>query len=77
MANNLVDGIPLFGTRFSKTILTSFAVTPGAGTLITEADLQAGLKMYNVTLREADAVAGPERGVQQGRLLTIIVRPFT
>jgi kynurenine formamidase len=27
-----------------------------AGTLITEADLQAGLKMYNVTLREADAV---------------------
>jgi len=150
MANNLVDGIPLFGTRFSKTILTSFAVTPGAeygnnklsymedtylsqshvgthidglghigiqdcyynqtpmgkyvtqnylkrlglehiktfatrgviidavkvfqaagklkanaacktpcldaGTLITEADLQAGLKMYNVTLREADAV---------------------
>src|ERR1700751_1514252 len=30
MANNLVDGIPPFGTRFSKTILTSFAVTPGA-----------------------------------------------
>ena len=150
MANNLVDGIPLFGTRFSKTILSSFAITPGAeygnnklsymedtylsqshvgthidglghigiqdcyynqtpmgkyvtqnylkrlgleniktfatrgviidavkvfqaagklkanpacktpcldgGTLITEADLQAGLKMYNVTLREADAV---------------------
>jgi len=150
MANNLVDGIPLFGTRFSKTVLTSFAVVPGAeygnnklsymedtylsqshvgthidglghigiqdcyynqtpmgkyvtqnylkrlglehiktfatrgviidavkvfqaagklkanaacktpcldaGTLITEADLQAGLKMYNVTLREADAV---------------------
>ena len=150
MANPLVDGIPLFGTRFSKTILSSFAVTPGAeygnnklsymedtylsqshvgthidglghigiqdcyynqtpmgkyvtqnylkrlglehiktfatrgviidavkvfqaagklkanaacktpcldaGTLITEADLQAGLKMYNVTLREADAV---------------------
>ena len=27
-----------------------------AGTVITEADLQAGLKMYNVTLREADAV---------------------
>jgi kynurenine formamidase len=26
------------------------------GTLITPADLQAGLKMYNVTLREADAV---------------------
>jgi hypothetical protein len=26
------------------------------GTLITEADLQAGLKMYNVTLREGDAV---------------------
>src|SRR5437588_5481083 len=150
MANPLVDGIPLFGTRFSKTILSSFAITPGAeygnnklsymedtylsqshvgthidgmghigiqdcyynqtpmgkyvtqnylkrlgleniktfatrgviidavkvfqaagklktnaackspcldaGTLITEADLQAGLKMYNVTLREADAV---------------------
>jgi kynurenine formamidase len=150
MANVLVDGIPLFGPRFSKTVLTSFAVVPGAefgnnklsymedtylsqshvgthidgighigvqdcyynqtpmgkyvtqnnlkrlgienmksfatrgvvidavkvfqaagkmktnpacknpcldaGTLITEADLQAGLKMYNVTLREADAV---------------------
>ena len=150
MANDLVDGIPLFGTRFSKTILSSFATMPGAeygnnklsymedtylsqshvgthidglghigiqdcyynqtpmgkyvtqnylkrlglehiktfatrgviidavkvfqaagklkanaacktpcldaGTLITEADLQAGLKMYNVTLREADAV---------------------
>src|ERR1700730_9913487 len=150
MANDLVDGIPLFGSRFSKTILTSFAVVPGAeygdnklsymedtylsqshvgthidgmghigiqdcyynqtpmgkfvtqnnlkrlgleniktfatrgiiidavkvfqaagklksnaacksacldaGTVITEADLQAGLKMYNVTLREADAV---------------------
>src|SRR5277367_2383314 len=150
MANNLVDGVPLFGTRFTKTILTSFAVVPGAeygknkltymedtylsqshvgthidgmghigiqdcyynqtpmgkdvtqnylkrlgleniktfatrgviidavkvfqaagklkanaacknpcldgGTVITEADLQAGLKIYNVTLREADAV---------------------
>jgi kynurenine formamidase len=150
MANDLVDGIPLFGTRFSKTVLTSFATMPGAefgsnklsymedtylsqshvgthidglghigvqdcyynqtpmgkyvtqnylkklgiehiktfatrgviidavkvfqaagklkanaacktpcldaGTLITEADLQAGLKMYNVSLREADAV---------------------
>ena len=150
MAYNLVDGIPLFGTRFSKTILTSFATMPGAefgnnklsymedtylsqshvgthidgvghigvqdcyynqtpmgkyvtqnylkrlgleniktfatrgviidavkafqaagklkanpacknpcldaGTLITEADLQAGLKLYNVTLREGDAV---------------------
>ena len=150
MANNLVDGVPLFGTRFSKTILTSFAIVPGAeygknklsymedtylsqshvgthidgmghigiqdcyynqtpmgkyvtqnylkrlgieniktfatrgviidavkvfqaagklktnaacknpcldgGTVITEADLQAGLKMYNVTLREGDAV---------------------
>src|SRR3974390_1232540 len=30
MANDLVDGIPLFGTRFSKTILTSFATLPGA-----------------------------------------------
>ena len=150
MAYNLVDGVPLFGTRFTKTILTSFAVVPGAeygknklsymedtylsqshvgthidgmghigiqdcyynqtpmgkyvtqnylkrlgleniktfatrgviidavkvfqqagklkanaacknpcldaGTLITEADLQAGLKLYNVTLREGDAV---------------------
>src|ERR1700757_4967431 len=150
MANDLVDGIPLFGTRFSKTVLTSFAVVPGAeygnnklsymedtylsqshvgthidgvghvgigdcyynqtpmgkyvtqnylkrlglehiktfatrgviidlvkvfqdagklksnpacrspcldgGTVITEGDLQAGLKLYNVTLREGDAV---------------------
>src|SRR5208283_5009140 len=150
MANPLVDGIPLFGTRFSKTILSSFATMPGAefgknklsymedtylsqshvgthidglghigiqdcyynqtpmgkyltqnylkrlgleniktfatrgviidmvkvfqaagklkpnpackgpcidgGTVITEDDLQAGLKMYNVTLREGDAV---------------------
>jgi kynurenine formamidase len=150
MANVLVDGVPLFGTRFSKTVLSSFAITPGAefgnnkltymedtylsqshvgthidgmghigvqdcyynqtpmgkyvtqnylkrlglenlksfatrgvildmvkvfqaagklksnpacrtpcldgGTLITVADLQAALKMYNVTLREADAV---------------------
>src|SRR6202023_4024745 len=30
MANVLVDGIPLFGTRFSKTILTAFATIPGA-----------------------------------------------
>jgi kynurenine formamidase len=30
MANVLVDGVPLVGTRFSKTILTSFAMTPGA-----------------------------------------------
>jgi kynurenine formamidase len=30
MANPLVDGVPLFGTRFTKTILTSFAMTPGA-----------------------------------------------
>jgi len=150
MAFNLVDGVPLFGTRFTKTILTSAAVVPGAeygknkltymedtylsqshvgthidgmghigikdcyynqtpmgkyvtqnylkklglehlksfatrgviidlvkvfqqagklksnpackspcidgGTVITEADLQAGLKLYNVTLREGDAV---------------------
>src|ERR1700751_5899555 len=150
MAYNLVEGVPLFGTRFTKTILTSFAVVPGAeygknklsymedtylsqshvgthidgmghigiqdcyynqvsmgkfvtqnylkklgleniktfatrgviidlvkvfqqagklktnpacqtpcldgGTLITEADIQAGLKMYNVDLREGDAV---------------------
>jgi len=150
MAYPLTDGIPLFGTRFSKTVLTSFATMPGAefgknklsymedtylsqshvgthidgighigvqdcyynqtpmgkyvtqnnlkrlgleniktfatrgviidavkvfqeagklkansacrrpcldaGTMITEADLQAGLKMYNVSLREGDAV---------------------
>jgi kynurenine formamidase len=150
LAYNLVDGVPLFGTRFTKTILTATAVVPGAeygknklsymedtylsqshvgthidgmghigvqdcyynqtpmgkyvtqnnlkrlgieniktfatrgvfidavkvfqdagklkanaacrtpcldaGTVITEADLQAGLKMYNVTLREGDAV---------------------
>ncbi|MGA2127485.1 MAG: cyclase family protein [Xanthobacteraceae bacterium] len=150
LAYNLVDGVPLFGTRFTKTVLTSFAMTPGAeygknklsymedtylsqshvgthidglghigirdcyynqtamgkyvsqnylkklgiehiktfatrgvlidlvkafqdagklksnpactspcldgGTLITEADLQAGLKLYGVTLREGDAV---------------------
>lgn len=150
MAYPLVDGIPLFGSRFSKTILTSFATMPGAefgnnklsymedtylsqshvgthidgighigvqdcyynqtpmgkyvtqnylkrfgleniktfatrgviidavkvfqaagklkantackrpcldgGTIITDKDLQAGLKMYNVTLREGDAV---------------------
>jgi hypothetical protein len=30
MAYPLVDGIPLFGTRFAKTILTSFATMPGA-----------------------------------------------
>jgi kynurenine formamidase len=30
MANVLVDGVPLFGTRFTKTILTSFATLPGA-----------------------------------------------
>jgi kynurenine formamidase len=150
MAYDLVDGVPLFGTRFTKTMLTSFALVPGAeygknklsymedtylsqshvgthidgmghigiqdcyynqtsmgkyvtqnylkklglekiksfatrgviidlvkvfqqagklktnpacqtpcldgGTVITEADIQAGLKMYNVTLREGDAV---------------------
>src|SRR5271165_5593016 len=30
MAYNLVDGVPLFGTRFTKTILTSASVVPGA-----------------------------------------------
>src|SRR6266581_1904056 len=30
MAFNLVDGVPLFGTRFTKTILTSAALVPGA-----------------------------------------------
>src|SRR3954451_14360558 len=150
MANNLIDGVPLFGTRFTKTILTSASLVPGGeygknrltymedtylsqshvgtridgmghigimdcyynqtpmgkfvtqnsikklglenlktfatrgviidmvkvfqdagklktnaacrtpcldgGTVITQADLEAGLKMYNVTLREGDAV---------------------
>ena len=150
MTNPLVDGVPLFGTRFTKTILTSSTLAPGAalgennltymedtwlsqshvgthidgmghigrgdcyynqtpmgkyinqnnmtrlglehlksfatrgviidlvkvhqdaaklhanpacknpcldkGTVITPEDLQAGLKMYNVTLREGDAV---------------------
>jgi hypothetical protein len=28
MANVLVDGVPLFGTRFTKTALTSFATMP-------------------------------------------------
>jgi len=150
MAYNLVDGVPLFGTRFTKTVLTAVALVPGAefgknkltymedtylsqshvgthidgmghigvqdcyynqtpmgkfvtqngikklglenlksfatrgvildmvkvfqdagklktnpacrtpcldgGTVITEADIQAALKMYNVTLREGDAV---------------------
>jgi kynurenine formamidase len=150
MAYNLVDGVPLFGTRFTKTMLTAVALVPGAeygknkltymedtylsqshvgthidgmghigimdcyynqtpmgkfvtqnglkklglenlksfatrgviidmvkvfqdagklktnpacrtpcldgGTVITEEDIQAGLKMYNVTLREGDAL---------------------
>jgi len=30
LAHVLVDSVPLFGTRFSKTVLTSFATTPGA-----------------------------------------------
>jgi kynurenine formamidase len=30
MGNILVNGVPLFGTRFSKTMLTSYAITPGA-----------------------------------------------
>src|SRR6516162_7496507 len=30
MSNVLVDGVPLFGTRFSKTVLSSVALTPGA-----------------------------------------------
>jgi kynurenine formamidase len=29
MANVLVDGVPLFGTRFSKTVLTAIATMPG------------------------------------------------
>lgn len=30
MGNKLVDGVPLFGSRFSKTVLSSFALVPGA-----------------------------------------------
>jgi len=30
LAHVLVDSVPLFGTRFTKTVLTSFATTPGA-----------------------------------------------
>src|SRR6478609_197399 len=30
MAHNLVDGVPLFGTRFTKTILTAVSTMPGA-----------------------------------------------
>jgi kynurenine formamidase len=30
MAFNLVDGVPLFGSRFTKTILTSASLVPGA-----------------------------------------------
>ena len=30
MAFNLVDGVPLFGTRFTKTILTAVSTMPGA-----------------------------------------------
>jgi kynurenine formamidase len=30
MAYDLVDGVPLFGTRFTKTMLTTFAMVPGA-----------------------------------------------
>src|SRR5712664_59424 len=111
MSYPLVDGVPLFGSRFTKTILTATSLAPGAsfgeneltymedtrlglehlksfatrgviidavkvfqaagkfkgnsackkpcldkGTVITSADLQAGLKMYNVTLREGDIV---------------------
>jgi hypothetical protein len=29
MAFNLVDGVPLFGTRFTKTVLTSASLVPG------------------------------------------------
>jgi kynurenine formamidase len=29
LANNLVDGVPLFGTRFTKTVLTSATLVPG------------------------------------------------
>ena len=30
MAYPLTDGVPLFGSRFSKTVLSSFATMPGA-----------------------------------------------
>jgi len=31
LTNALVDGVPLFGTRFTKTVLTSYTLAPGAG----------------------------------------------
>ena len=42
------------------------------GTLITAADIQAGLKMYNVTLREGDIVDHPHR---VGRSLRAVPGP--
>src|SRR6202047_2275525 len=30
MAYHLIDGVPLFGTRFTKTVLTAVALVPGA-----------------------------------------------
>jgi hypothetical protein len=30
MTNPLVDGVPLFGTRFTKTVLTAVGLVPGA-----------------------------------------------
>jgi kynurenine formamidase len=30
LSHNLVDGVPLFGTRFTKTILTAVSLAPGA-----------------------------------------------
>src|SRR4029077_21054225 len=30
LTNDLVDGVPLFGTRFSKTVLTAGGLAPGA-----------------------------------------------
>src|SRR6478609_2232687 len=56
--NNLkrfgIENIKTFATR--GVIIDAVKVCLDAGTMITEADLQAGLKMYNVTLREGDAV---------------------
>jgi kynurenine formamidase len=53
----IIDAVKVFQAA-GKLKANSACKTPclDAGTLITEADLQAGLKMYNVTLREADAV---------------------
>ena len=38
LAYNLVDGVPLFGARFTKTMLTTASLVPGASTLLPARD---------------------------------------